>query len=114
MDTKLTEEQEKLALRYNPFEGDDTDVSGLTDKFVKGRKKHECFHCRDVIEVGERHRAKTERNNEEYKIMTFRFCAECCRTFALYEDDVSDVPMMLRYDQGRAVDNARHANDQKR
>lgn len=106
MNTQLTEEQERSSLQYDPFEGDETDVSRLADKFVKARKQHECFHCRDVIEPGERHRAKTERNNEERKIMTFRFCAECCRTFALSWDDYE--PMMERYRQGRAVDNARH------
>lgn len=105
----LTEEEERMALVYEPFEGDETDVSGLTDKFVTGRKEHECFHCRDPIPVGQRHRAKTERNNEDRKIETFRFCAACCKTFAIYEGpDGDDGPMMERYSQGRKVDDARH------
>lgn len=109
MKTELTPEQEQLALDHEPFDGDDTDVSRLTDKFVTGRKLHECFNCRDAIEPGERHRAKTERNNEDRKIETFRFCGACCATFAILEgDEGDDEPMMVRYAQGRAVDDARH------
>lgn len=114
MTVQLTEQEERLALSYGPFEGDETDVSGLTDKFVVGRKEHECFHCRDPIPAGQRHRAKTERNNEERKIMTFRFCAACCKTFAIFEgEEGDDGPMMERYSQGRAVDDARHVAEKK-
>lgn len=56
-------------------------------------------------ELGERHRAKTERNNEDRKIETFRFCGACCATFAILEGpDGDDEPMMVRYAQGRPVD----------
>lgn len=114
MNAELTAEQEKMALRYEPFGGDETDVTGLTDKFVTGRKEHECFHCRDVIAPGERHRAKTERNNEERKIETFRFCGTCCATFATFEGpEGDDKPMMVRFAQGRAVDDARHVAQKK-
>lgn len=110
----LTEQEERLALSHEPFTDDETDVSGLTDKFVVGRKEHECFNCRDTIPVGQRYRAKTERNNEERKIMTFRFCAPCCKTFAIFEgDEGDDGPMMERYNQGRAVDNVRHVAEKK-
>ncbi|HQT89106.1 MAG TPA: hypothetical protein PK677_11215 [Acidiphilium sp.] len=71
------------ALRFLPFDGDETDVSPLSDKIVKAAKEHpRCQICHGVILKGERHRAKTERNNEEKTVMTFRFCNKCCRAMA--------------------------------
>lgn len=70
---------EELALSFDPFEGDrDVNVAHLSDKFVVGRKEHECHTCAGPIAKGERHRAKTERDDDERRIGTFRFCAKCC------------------------------------
>lgn len=109
MNKTLTPAQETLALSHNPFDGDETDVSNLGNKFVIGRKAHECFQCTEVIEPGERHRAMTERNHEERTIKTFRFCSACCETFATYEGpEGDDEPMLVRYEQGQVVYSARH------
>lgn len=77
---------EATVLTLDPFEGDETDVSDLTDLFVVGRKAHVCHTCAGPIAKGERHRAKTERNNEESKIATFRFCRKCCASMAAYNE----------------------------
>jgi len=82
----LTPELEARCLSFDPFSGDETDVSDLSDGFVKGRKDYECQHCAGPIYKGERHRAKTERNNEDHVLMTFRFCPPCCASMAVYND----------------------------
>ena len=71
------------ALGYEPFEGDETDVTPLADKIVTAAKDHpRCQICEAPILKGERHRARTERNNEDKTIMTFRFCWKCTRAMA--------------------------------
>ena len=71
------------ALSVDPFYGDETDVSDLSDKIVTARKDYpHCHICHGPIANGERHRAKAERNNEDGKVMTFRFCGKCTRAFA--------------------------------
>ena len=90
-------EAEQDCLMHDPFEGDETDVSRLKDKFVVTRKPHYCAICLDHIASGARVRAKTERNNEEGKIMTFYFCEPCCEAMAkLVSDDDMDA-MDARY-----------------
>ena len=86
MNVKLTNEQEQSALAYYPFGGEE-DVSDLDDKFVTGRKSYECLNCGDTITEGERHRALKQRNNEDRKIMTFRFCGACSLAAAIADDD---------------------------
>lgn len=114
MKATLPADQESLALSHYPFEGDYTDVSGLSDKMVNGRGAYECFQCCDAIEPGERHRALAERNNEERKVETFRFCGACCETFAILEGpEGDDEPMMVRYEQGRRVRDARRVSEKK-
>ena len=62
---------------------DDTDATLLSDKIVTAAKLHpHCHTCHGEIAKGERHRAITEVNNEERKVMTFRVCAKCCRAMA--------------------------------
>lgn len=71
------------AVNFDPFQGDDTLVTGLSDKIVIAAKDHaRCQICEAPICKGERHRAKAERNEEDHKIMTFRFCNKCTRAMA--------------------------------
>lgn len=90
---------EAAALSYEPFFGDDTDVRVLDDKFVTARKSTRCQVCWGQIEPGQRVRARTERNNEERKVMTFRFCPECCEAMAQADDDSGDA-IEKRYSMG--------------
>lgn len=73
---------EANALAFYPFEGDDLDVSQLSDKFVVTRKPHKCQWCFAPIPAGTRVRALSERNNEERKVMTFYFGPKCCSAMA--------------------------------
>ena len=63
---------------YNPFEGDFGDGGDITfsDKMVKGRKEHQCGHCKGVIKIGETHRNLV--GKFEGELMSMRWCAECC------------------------------------
>jgi hypothetical protein len=71
------------ALRYDPFQGDETYFTLMSDKIVTARKDHpRCQICEAPILKGERHRARTEWNNENKTIMTFRFCWKCTRAMA--------------------------------
>lgn len=98
---RMTQEQiEDLCLSSNPFDGDDTDVTLLADKFVNVRKRHTCIICQGRIKIGERVRSRTERNNEEQKVMTFYFCPICCRADAKAEDDDCDA-ISARYEIGK-------------
>ncbi len=66
-------------MRFNPFEGDFGDGEKvLADKIVTAAKTHAgaCLTCGGHVAVGERHRARTEAYNG--RVMTFRFCGECC------------------------------------
>jgi len=82
----LTERQQfdgSAALLFRPFAGDETDTTVLTDKIVVAAKDHQhCQICNGTIVKGERHRSMVERNNEDKKIMTFRFCGLCCKAMA--------------------------------
>ena len=78
---------EDLCLQYDPFQGDETDVIGMGDKIVRAAKAHpKCHTCEGSIFKGERHRCRVERNSEERKIDTFRWCSKCCRAMALAEE----------------------------
>jgi hypothetical protein len=90
-----------LALQYYPFDGDETDVSGLSDKIVVAAKNHpKCQICDGPIVKGERHRVLTECNNEDHTVMSFRFCQKCCRAMA--SDDTYDTGRLIesRYSIG--------------
>ncbi len=71
------------ALSSYPFEGDETDTLSLSDKIVVGRKPYDCQVCLGPVLAGERHRALTEINREDRKVMTFRFCGKCTRAQAM-------------------------------
>ena len=78
----MREQREHEALAYDPFRDDETDVTGLADRFVTTRRTHPCSLCQQDFPAGSRARAKTERNNEERKVMTFYFCPPCCEAMA--------------------------------
>jgi hypothetical protein len=83
------------ATHYYPFEGDETDVTLLSDRIVRAAKSHPiCQICDGAIAAGEHHRVRTERDNEAHKVMSFRFCNRCCRAMA-HPDT---------YDTGRLID----------
>ena len=82
---------ESAVLRYEPFLDDDSDVTVLSDKMVTARKAAECVVCFGSIEPGQRIRARAERNNDEHKMMTFRFCPTCCAAMAKAGDDAGSA-----------------------
>lgn len=108
MRADLTPEQEKLALGHDPFEGDETDATKLSAQFVNGRKQYECFHCCDPIEVGDRHLVRRDRNHEEGRIDTWRWCGACAGAMASYEDTGEDDPLVERLCIGNKVRDERH------
>lgn len=91
MGKALTIFDEKQALDYYPFDGDETDVKLFSDKFVVGRKEYECHWCNECIAKGERHRALTELNREDRQIETFRFCPACSEAMAFSWEDGGDA-----------------------
>lgn len=82
---------ERECLAYYPFQGDETDVRLLADRFVTTRKPHTCNTCWDPIPAGARVRALTEVNREERKTMTFYFCVPCCDAMAISSTDSGDA-----------------------
>lgn len=71
------------ALYSEPFGGDETDVSVLSEKIVKFRKATTCQSCRSPVLPGTQGRARTERNYETRQIMTFRWCTICTTCMAI-------------------------------
>lgn len=53
-------EREQLALKYDPFQGEDVRRRLMRDRIVITRKVHHCVICWDRIAVGARSRATTE------------------------------------------------------
>jgi hypothetical protein len=74
----MTPKQERDCLGYQPFQGDETYVRELTDRFVVTRKDHQCVVCWGAIPTGARVRAKREINREDDVAKTFYFCESCC------------------------------------
>jgi hypothetical protein len=64
------------ALDSEPFSGDDTRVSVLNDRVVRFRKTPPCA-------VGSCGRARTERDLDDGRIGTFRWCTECTAAQAI-------------------------------
>lgn len=79
-------------LSYDMFAGDETDVTLLSNRMLITRTAHRCVICNELIPVGSRVRATTERNNEERRVMTFYACVPCCAAMArAYEDDGESI-----------------------
>lgn len=78
---------EATILRFNPWEGDqDSDAVTLRDVFVTTRKPSRCALCFGDIQKDSRVRAQTQRSAEQRKVMTFKFCDECCRAMVVCVD----------------------------
>jgi len=75
---------------YDPFDGDFGDCGDtiLSDKMVKGRKEHNCGHCKGLIEKGEMHRNLNAKF--EGQLMSYRWCADCC-TAMVKELEIRDT-----------------------
>jgi hypothetical protein len=73
-------------LSFDPFQGDGTDSTPLSDKMVVCRGDYTCHWCGGPISKGDRVRTLRERNNEEQTIETFRFCGPCCTAMTLSDD----------------------------
>lgn len=93
---------EHLVLQFRPFQGDETPVRELADKFLVTRKPHKCQICWGAIEVGQRVRALTELNCEDRQVMTFYFCTECCEAMAASWSDEGEA-IEKRYGIGQEI-----------
>jgi hypothetical protein len=105
----MTTPWEEDCLAYDPFEGDrDVDVTTIRDGFVKARKAGVCSTCSGKIRPGMRVRSRTERDNDERRIGTFRFCPECCDAMAKsWEDDGAAIEARFRLAWDRSHPTAR-------
>jgi hypothetical protein len=101
--TKTANIDEDALFNYYPFEGDrDVDVVRFGDKLVKGRKEYECHICAEIIKKGEMQRALSECDRDEQKVMTFRFCWDCCVAMAQSNEDSGDaIEKRYRMDKDR-------------
>lgn len=86
MSLAFTEEEAKLVLGFDMFEGDFGDPEGRTfsNKIVKAAKDHECHHCGEDINLGQPHRA--QRELFDGSVQTFRTCFFCCKAW-IKDDD---------------------------
>ena len=83
MDVEIRASIDALVLAFDPWAGDmDSDAVTLHDKFVTARKPAACAICFGKILSGDRVRAQTQRSREQRKVMTFRFCVDCCAAMA--------------------------------
>lgn len=80
-------DRDSRCLMYHPFQGDETDVRVLGDKFLTVRCSQKCVICWEIIPIGTRVRARREINNEDRTAMTFYFCEPCCDAMAISWDD---------------------------
>jgi hypothetical protein len=85
----MSPDEEKDCLAYDPFAGDDGDLTVFSDKMAVARKRGPCVICRGEIQPGERVRALRERFDGQVK--TFRFCALCCEAMAKSWDDAGEA-----------------------
>lgn len=83
MDINIRDRIDKMVLNFDPWAGDtDDDSVTLRDAFVVVRKPATCAICFGKILVGDRVRAQTQRSEQRRKVMTFRFCVDCCAAMA--------------------------------
>jgi len=94
----ITEEEQSLALMYDPFEGDFGEPDDLLfkDKFVKTRKEHTCFVCESIIPVKTICRSTVWKFSGE--IHTYHYCPDCCKAMAMQiKHDYDEDPLQNRF-----------------
>lgn len=78
---RLTAEQERLCLNYDPFAGDrDGGIRMLSDRIVTARKRGPCCICFEDIVPQERIRRQTA--IVDNRICSCRMCEPCCIAMA--------------------------------
>ena len=97
----MSETTDAKILCFDPWGERDATYVVLVNSMVVARKPHECAICFGPIVVGERHRAQREADDGRAK--TFRFCAECCEAMARSGGDTEEDGMAIydRFDIGR-------------
>ena len=104
MSTRQERSDDEKALDFNPWGDDETDTTTFSDRFVVTRKRSPCAICFAPIGPGRRVRAQVQRNNEDRRVMTFRFCETCCRAMVRRYDATTvagEMAIELRYEIGR-------------
>ena len=66
---------------FDPFDGDNFEVTRIKDKVVKARKDYVCQHCYGIVQKGTLCRNIVE--SAEGKLCSFRFCTDCCKVMVL-------------------------------
>jgi hypothetical protein len=97
-----TQAIDAMILSFNPWCGDESDVTTLSDRMVVTRVSSTCAICFGKILPADRVRTKVEKMDG--KVKTFRFCVECCAAMARrYVAATAEQEMEIerRYDLGR-------------
>lgn len=88
-DFTLTPEEERDVVNFDPWGDRDATYQVLREGFARCRRGHACVICCGPIHAGDRVWFRTE--TDDGKIMTFRFCPECCWCIAhRYDETMAD------------------------
>ena len=66
---------------FDPFDGDNFEVTRIKDKMITARKDYVCQHCYGIVHKGTLSRNIVE--SLEGKLHSFRFCTDCCKAMVL-------------------------------
>lgn len=104
MDASVQANIDQMVLAFDPWAGDmDDDSVTLRDTFVTARKPAKCAICFGNVLIGDRVRSQTQRSQEQRKVMTFKFCVECCAAMAREcVDDGREIEARYALGQRRA------------
>lgn len=80
-------DRDQSVLAYDPFAGDETRITVLSDTIVVTRTAHLCNVCQGQTVPGTRCRRRTEINHDDRKLMSFYFCTPCCDAMAASWED---------------------------
>jgi hypothetical protein len=93
---------DKAVLQFDPWCGDESDVTTLSDRMVVTRVKSVCAICFENILPRDRVRTKVEK--WDGKMKTFRFCVNCCAAMArraFAANEAQEMEIENRYNMGR-------------
>lgn len=92
---------DRNVLSYDPFLGDfgDQGDRAFRNAMVIARRRHFCFECAGHIAPGERHRCLVMFWADNREVVTYRFCACCCRAMAFSPRDDGKA-IQSRYELG--------------